>query len=402
MVKAQATITLSRVNDGSPGAPGRTYFIEPSTLVLKKGQDNVISPGTVDFKAYYRDGNSASRTAYAGRFKIEETVDGTTWKTIYTSSANESSVKHSTYDYLTDAAGNVIVTTSGDGIVAAVRDIHMIRCTLYEAGGATNALDTQSVTVVKDVDNLKPEEVFDLLTEDGKIQGFYKENGQIYINSTYIKSGTFVAGGANNQNGKIEVRDSSDRVIGRWDKDGIYIETGTIISKGKSNISELRIKGGRINIISGSTNIGYIGGNWELPTNYKGLVFDLENDGYFMTWSIKDTNNLSYIPILYYARKEGIFDAQEESISSAVNLDLRNFELRRAYIRDFSVRGSFKIPNNVACDVYSDIDFHNWRIKNVKIENIDSINGIKPYSGIKAFGTGMYITVQNGIITNIA
>lgn len=198
MVKAQATITLSRVNDGSPGVPGRTYFIEPSTLVLKKGQDNVISPGTVDFKAYYRDGNSASRTAYAGRFKIEEMVDGTTWKTIYTSKTNESSVKHSTYDYLTDAAGNVIVTTSGDGIVAAVRDIHMIRCTLYAAGGTTNALDTQSVTVVKDVKALTQEEVFNILTKNGTLQGVYMQNGNLYINGTFMKIGKIVS-----KNGKV-------------------------------------------------------------------------------------------------------------------------------------------------------------------------------------------------------
>lgn len=183
---------------GSPGVPGRTYFLEPSTLVLKKGQDNVISPGTVDFKAYYRDGNSASRTAYAGRFKIEETVDGSTWKTIYTSSANESSVKHSTYDYLTDAAGNAIITASGHGIVAAVRDIHMIRCTLYAAGGTTNTLDTQSVTVVKDVKALTQEEVFNILTKNGILQGVYMQNGNLYINGTFMKIGKIVS-----KNGKV-------------------------------------------------------------------------------------------------------------------------------------------------------------------------------------------------------
>lgn len=192
------TIMTENGADGKPGAPGRTYFLEPSTLVLKKGQDNVISPGTVDFKAFYRDGKSASRTAYAGRFKIEETVDGTTWKTIYTSSANESSVRHSTYDYLTDAAGNAIITASGHGIVAAVRDIHMIRCTLYAAGGTTNALDTQSVTVVKDVKALTQEEVFNILTKNGTLQGVYMQNGNLYINGTFMKIGKIVS-----KNGKV-------------------------------------------------------------------------------------------------------------------------------------------------------------------------------------------------------
>ena len=221
MVKAQATITLSRVNDGSPGAPGRTYFIEPSTLVLKKGQDNVISPGTVDFKAYYRDGSSASRTAYAGRFKIEETVDGTTWKTIYTSKANESSVKHSTYDYLTNAAGH--------GIVAAVRDIQMIRCTLYAAGGTTNALDTQSVAVVKDVKALTQEEVFNILTNNGAIKGLYMQDGQLYISFTYAKGGVLTLGGKNDGNGKLIILDNLDRQFGLIDNRGI--ECQNIIAK---------------------------------------------------------------------------------------------------------------------------------------------------------------------------
>lgn len=402
------TIMTENGVDGAPGAPGRTYFLEPSTLVLKKGQDNVISPGTVDFKAFYRDGNSASRTAYAGRFKIEETVDGTTWKTIYTSSANESSVKHSTYDYLTDAAGNVIITASGHGIVAAVRDIHMIRCTLYAAGGTTNALDTQSVTVVKDVDNLKPEEVFDLLTENGKIQGFYKENGQIYINSTYIKSGTFVAGGANNQNGKIEVRDSSDRVIGRWDKDGIYIESGKIISKNLDKKNSVDISGGRAKFLYNSLDVGYIGTNIEQGTSMAGLVFELEIDGKFMSWAKKiNPNENLFTPVMYYSRKEGILDAVEESVSFATNLDLRNFKLKRARIVDAKIINSFNIPNDTQCDIYSNVDFHSWRIKNAHLESIKGINGVATYSGKFYANTattpqyGATVIVRDGIITAV-
>lgn len=408
MVKAQATITLSRVNDGSPGVPGRTYFLEPSTLVLKKGQDNVISPGVVDFKAFYRDGNSASRTAYAGRFKIEETTDGSTWKTIYTSSANESSVKHSTYDYLTDAAGNAIITASGHGIVAAVRDIHMIRCTLYAAGGITNALDAQSVTVVDDVDNLKPEDIFNLFTENGKIQGFYKENGQIYVNSTYIKSGTFVAGGVNNKNGKIEVRDSSNQVIGIWDKDGIYVEKGMITSKNESNNSEVRVNGGRVGVFSKNKNIGYIGVNYQLNTDYCGLVFDLETDGDYMMWARKDSiNDDTYNTVFGYAKRAGIMNALEESVLCYRNFDLFDNEIKRAYIRNARIRESFNIPNNVQCDIYSDVDFHKWKIKNAHFEEIVGINGLATYTGKFYANTattpqyGATVFVQNGLITSV-
>lgn len=293
MVKAQTTITLSRVNDGSPGVPGRTYFIEPSTLVLKKGQDNVISPGTVDFKAYYRDGNSASRTAYEGRFKIEETVDGTTWKTIYTSSANESSVKHSTYDYLTDAEGNVIVTTSGDGIVAAVRDIHMIRCTLYAAGGTTNALDTQSVTVVKDVKALTQEEVFNLLTNYGAVKGIWMENGQLYISFTIAKGGEMTLGGINNGNGLLKVLDSNGKVIGSWSKDGIDLENG-------------KIKGTLIELDNNTENgviIGKMFGKKVLEMKWDGLTINTSLAG------LGDGMHLTMEPSIF----RGIYLKEKES-----------------------------------------------------------------------------------------
>lgn len=401
------TIMTENGADGAPGAPGRTYFIEPSTLVLKKGRDNVIFPGTVDFKAYYRDGRSASRTAYAGRFKIEETSDGSTWKTIYTSSANESSVKHIVYNLLTNAAGNVLVTAAGDGIGIA-RDIIMIRCTLYAADGTTNALDTQSVTVVTDVDNLTQEEVFDILTNSGASQGFYMEGGQIYVNASYIKSGTLVAGGANNQNGKIEIRNGSNQVIGRWDKDGIYVESGMIISKTKSGDSEVRVNGGRLNILSKNKNIGFIGTNYQENTDYRGLVFDLETDGAYMMWARRiQGNDNTYAAAFGYARKEGIMNALEESVICYRNLDLSNKEIKRAYIRNARIRGSFNIPNNTQCDIYSDIDFHNWRLKNVKFEKITGINGVLPYTG-KFYATtattpqrGATVIIRDGLITAV-
>lgn len=392
---------------GATGATGRTYFLEPSTLVLKRGKDAAISPSFVEFKSFYRDGNKATRTAYAGRFKIEETSDGSTWKTIYTSSANESSVKHSVYSLLTNAVGNALMTATGDGIGIA-RDIIMIRCTLYAAGGTTNALDTQSVTVVTDADNLTQEEVFDILTNSGASQGVFMEAGQIYVNASYIKSGTFVAGGANNQNGKIEIRNGSNQVIGRWDKDGIYVGSGMIISKNEDSDSEVRVNGGRLNIFSKSKNIGFIGGNYQVNSGYYGLVFDLEVDGSFMTWSIKkSSNDNTYIPVLYYARKEGVLGAVEESVVCGRNLDLLNYELKRANIRDAKISGSFKIPNNTQCDIYSNIDFHNWKLKNVKFEKIAGINGVLPYTG-KFYATtattpqrGATVIIRDGLITAV-
>lgn len=149
------------------GDDGRVYMIQASTQVLSQGADDAFTPPTVTFSAYYRDGQSASRTAYAGRFIIQETTDGTSYVTRWTSAANQTSVTYTPYS----------------------KDVKNIRCTLYAAGGTTNALDMQGVAIVRDVDNLTQEEVFNILTNNGTLQGIYMQDGKLYINGTYIKGG---------------------------------------------------------------------------------------------------------------------------------------------------------------------------------------------------------------------
>ena len=149
------------------GADGRVYQLQADTLVIKQGADNAYNPPRVTFSAYYRDGTSANRVAYAGRFVISESTNGTTYITKYTSSANEAS---HTY---TPSAPNV----------------KNIRCILYASGGTTNALDMQGVAIVRDIDNLTQEDVFNILTNNGVVQGIYLQNGQLYINAQYIATG---------------------------------------------------------------------------------------------------------------------------------------------------------------------------------------------------------------------
>ena len=173
--------------DGQDGKPGRTFFIEPSATVLKRSKNNTISPNFIEFKAFYRDGNSAERTAYAGRFKIEETTNGNTWNTLYTSSSNESSVRHELYSAVTTAADRAIVNANNN-YIGVPRDVVQVRCTLYEAGGLTNAIDIQSVAVVTDVDALTPLEVLKLVTQG--MEGIYSPDGiHYYINASAIMAG---------------------------------------------------------------------------------------------------------------------------------------------------------------------------------------------------------------------
>ena len=182
---------------GEQGVPGRTYFIELSSNILKRGQNDKVVPSTITAKAYYRDGDSATRTAYSGRWYVQTSTDGSTFTNVLVSTVNEPSKSYT--------------------VSSLDRSIVSVRFILYAADGTTNQLDMQSVPVVIDVDALTHEEIFDLLTNNGSVKGVYKEGNQLYFSFTYAKGGTLKLGGPNNGYGTFEVYDANGNIITQID-----------------------------------------------------------------------------------------------------------------------------------------------------------------------------------------
>lgn len=209
---------------GADGKPGRTYIIEPSCNVLKRGADKNVSPNFLKFNAYYRDGDSATRYAYKGRFVIEETTDGNTWKTIYTSSTDEDTVTHYLYTILTNSSSETISSSNGSTI-GIPRDVTNVRCKLYASGGTTTLMDMQSVAVVIDVDNLTQEQIVSILTNDGAWKGLYYSNGRLYVSLDALLGGTVTLGGKKNGNGYLKIKDASNAVKGLIDRSGYTVLT---------------------------------------------------------------------------------------------------------------------------------------------------------------------------------
>lgn len=206
-------------NPGADGKPGRTYIIEPSCSVLKRSADNTISPNFLEFNAYYRDGDSATRYTYKGRFVIEETADGNTWTTIYRSTVDESTVKHYLYTILTDSSGQAV--TDGNGTTVGIpRDITNIRCKLYASGGTTTLMDMQSVAVAVDVASLTQEQIVEILSNDGEFKGLYYLNGHLYISLDALMGNAAILGGTKNGNGYLKIQDANGTVKGLIDRSG--------------------------------------------------------------------------------------------------------------------------------------------------------------------------------------
>ena len=210
--------------DGKDGESGRTYMVEPSCNVLKRGSDKTISPNFITFKAYYRDGKSATRVPYKGRFVVEETVDGSTWKTIYASSTDEDTVTHYLYSILTNSSGQAVASSNGSTI-GIPRDVTNVRCKLYASGGTTTLMDMQSVAVVIDIDNLTQEQIVSILTNDGAWKGLYYRNGRLYVSLDALLGGTVTLGGKKNGNGYLKIKDASNAVKGLIDRSGYTVFT---------------------------------------------------------------------------------------------------------------------------------------------------------------------------------
>lgn len=209
---------------GDQGSAGRTYFMETSSSIVKMSADNTIVPNYITLSGYYRDGTATARTAYKCRFKIEETTDGDTYTTVYTSSSDETDITHALYSVL--ASGSSGITASGSNGIGISRNLTALRCTMYAAGGFSQVLDIETIPVAIDVDALTHEDIFNLLTNDGAWQGIYRgSDGKLYINFTYARGGTLNLGGKANTygNGQMHVYDANDNEIVDINTKGIVV-----------------------------------------------------------------------------------------------------------------------------------------------------------------------------------
>lgn len=190
--------------NGQDGRPGRTYFIEVSANVLKKGKNSVITPSSITAYAYYRDGNSATRYSYSGRWQVQTSTNGSSFSTVLTSSYDETSKTYS-------------VGSLSDSIVA-------IRFVLYTSGGTSTKLDMQSIPIVLDAASLTKDDLLDIITDNGAWQGFYKgPDNRVYISFEAARGGLLKLGGANNGNGILEIYDDSGRIKGVISHEGINL-----------------------------------------------------------------------------------------------------------------------------------------------------------------------------------
>lgn len=196
--------TIQKVYAGTDGTPGRTYIIELSAYAAKRGADGEVSPSSVTAYAYYRDG-AETRKTYSGRWKIQISTDGSTWTDSWTSTSNATSttknLKNAEYNF--------------------------VKFILYEAGGTTNELDTQTFLILTDISALTQEEIVKILSDNGAWKGLYYSNNHLYISFDAALGGILTLGGPNNGNGQLKLYDENGKEVLRLTNGGMAMNSAS-------------------------------------------------------------------------------------------------------------------------------------------------------------------------------
>ena len=212
------------------GESGRTYSLVTSSPIIRKTSQSELAPTYVDFTAYYTVGKDITKYPLNGRFVIEEVLnDDGVWRTVYTSTQDESEVRRSLYMVLTAKDGKVPVTKDGKYAFGYPRNVTSIKCRFYAAGGTAHAqlLGEQTCAVVADATaQLSQSDIVEILSDGGRWNGLYYIDGKLYISFSAMLGGALTLGGIGNGNGKLVIRDSSGKQIGYIDNTGVNFEKG--------------------------------------------------------------------------------------------------------------------------------------------------------------------------------
>lgn len=323
-------LTITRrfnVSKQKSGTPGRTYVLESSTTILKRESENSITPNVVIFSAYYRDGKNTGRTDYAGRFVIEETSDGKTWATVYTSTVDETSVNYYADYVFADSDGVLVADSDGSLIGARSKDIVGLRCSLYASGGTTNLIDTVKLDVITEVTALTQEDILKLLTNDGEWKGVYRgADGELYISFSAAMGGLLKLGGKNNGNGVLHIYDTYGRVKATLNYNGLVVYDTPLNpdTTTSQKYSGLLFNGASIKPVDGTTNL-----------TDDDEIIEIDTDGIFYGRYVSDDGSPIFdaeFSILYAYK----FDCNDFSCNGG-NAKLESVKTDSAEIKDATI-----------------------------------------------------------------
>lgn len=187
--------------------------------------------------------------------------------------------------------------------------------------------------------SLTQREVFNRLTNNGQTQGVYLSNSKLYINASYIATGTISdATGKNYWNLSSGYLRTTSGYIG-----GLTIENSYVGN------SVFRLTNSGIHFYYSNYELGKIGTNsYTGDSSKRGLVFDLENEGSYMTWAVAESASASTYTMKLSYINQAFGGFSTDTIALGCDLDGRNYTARNFYIDPDSGGASGGITNTLS------------------------------------------------------
>lgn len=223
------------------------------------------------------------------------------------------------------------------------------------------------------------------------------------INADWINTGTLKVGGKDNGNGKIQVYDKNGDLLGTMNNNGLTIETGGVVKSKATASKYVQLQGSNIYFHNSNTQTAVIEGDtssldFYVPSSFHLFKGTHKSPNAVQVMNYDGSKNTTYIVNLSGTIKTA-------SVTDSFNLNDRS---------TFTCKSgsTFTIDNNVNANIYSNIDMHNFTLSNVKLSELDSINGKGVISGRINFISSLttdssgkvinyskgYIKVEDGVI----
>ena len=185
-------------------------------------------------------------------YRFQQSGSSFAWQKIQDSDISDAMEEASKAQDTADSKRRVFVTTPvppydvGD-LWCGNSSSDLKRCQTARASGSYVASDWIKAvkytddSAVDDLDqSLTQQDIFNRLTNNGQTQGIYLQNGRLYVNASYIGSGTLSAnyikggtltlGGANNVDGSLILYDASGKVLAKMNGEGVNLYNSNFYS----------------------------------------------------------------------------------------------------------------------------------------------------------------------------
>lgn len=213
------------------------------------------------------------------------------------------------------------------------------------------------------------------ITQDGQINASMITVGLMSFNR--LRGGTISLGGSGVGNGTLELYDDSDGLIGTFDSGGVNIIKGSFTTS--SGVYKSSISGGNTLYYNNDELVGFIGTNiWSSNPEYKGLSFDLEEDGEYMGFFSEET-------------VAGVKNYYAKLMYSKIAMD------------NTVIADTVKLGCDFDCDNYSIID-PTWNVNGTRTPGVTNkanfvvINQMSSDGTAASWSNGCSLTFSNGIL----